>query len=367
MKVECVKDRLAEAVQKAEKFTGKNLTLPILSCIYIEAEKNGVVIRATNLELGIEIRIPAKVSEEGKIAVPGSTLSNFLSHLYHDKNVNLESEEGSLVVSTPHSSTTIKTQPTEDFPLIPKVEGEVTLSLHPDEILNGIRSVWYSAAVSSMKPELSSIYMYHDGDDSLVFVATDSFRLAEKRIRTKKGKELGKVLIPFKNAGEIVRVLDGVKDDVEVSLGNGQIAFQYDHIYVVSRVIDGTFPDYEQIIPKEAKTEVVVIKKDLLNSLKLANVFSDQFNQITFTIKPEGKKFELRTKNNDVGETVDSVEAVVKGEDIHISFNYKYIADCFQSLSSDSVNLSFNGLGKPLVIRGISDKSFLYLVMPMNK
>ena len=140
-----------------------------------------------------------------------------------------------------------------------------------------------------------------------------------------------------------------------------------DGVYLVSRVIDGSFPDYKQIIPKEYKTEVVLLKQDLLSALKLGNVFSDTFNQIILRVVPGEKLFEITTKNTTVGENHNVLETVLKGEDITISFNYKYIIDCFQSIKSDSLALSFSGLGKPLLVKGVSDRSFLYIVMPMNK
>ena len=183
----------------------------------------------------------------------------------------------------------------------------------------------------------------------------------------KKGKDLGTVLIPFKNVSEIVRLLESYRGEVSVSLNSNQISFEFGGVYMVSRVIDGTFPDYKQIIPKEFKTEVVVLKQDLFSALKLANVFSDSFHQVVFKIVPGDKVFELSTRNADVGEGKMSVEAVLKGEDVGISFNYKYITECFQSFESDSLTLSFSGMGRPLVIRGVSDKTFSYVVMPMNK
>lgn len=132
-------------------------------------------------------------------------------------------------------------------------------------------------------------------------------------------------------------------------------------------MIDGNFPDYKQIIPKETKTEVTVLKQDLVSSLKIANIFADKFSQVIFNINPSEKTLRITTKNMDVGENINSIDAVIKGEGLNISFNYKYIMDCFQSIDSDSISLSFSDMNRPMIIRGVSDKSFLYLVMPMNK
>jgi len=368
MKIECLKDKLSWAIAKAEKVTGKNLTLPVLSCVLLEAEKNNLTIKATNLDLGIEISIPVKTDKDGKVAVPGAVLNNFISSLGSDKTVTLEFVDGNLNISTESSSAVIKALPYEDFPTIPRVSDEKTFKITSTDFSKGLKAVWYSSAVSSMKPELSSVYIYPNDEDEIVFVATDSFRLAEKKIKSKKQvKDFSQILIPFKNIAEIIRILDEIKDEVTVCLDKNQISFTYSNIYLNSRVIDGVFPDYKQILPKEYKTEVIVLKQDLLNALKTANIFSDSFNQIHMRVVPSAKLFELKTKNANVGENTNKLDCNVSGEEVSINFNYKYVADCFQSVDSDSVSLSFNGLSRPVVVKGVSDKSFTYLVMPMNK
>ena len=367
MKIEAIKNKLTDALNHAERVTGRNMSLPVLGCVLLYADSGNLKISATNLDLGIEISLPVRVVEKGALAVPGKVLSSFISHLTGDGGVVLETLNNNLKVSTKHITTTIKSLPHEDFPTIPNVSSENSLKINTKDFIDGLKSVWYSASLSSIKPELSSIYIYSDDSNNLVFVATDSFRLAEKKVKTKKTKQLGQILIPFKNVGEIVKIFEGVGGEIEVRIDKNQIAFLYGEMHLTSRIIDGVFPDYKQIIPKEFKTSVVVLKQDLANALKLANIFSDKLNQINIKAAPSKRIFELNTKNADVGENNNKLDAVFEGEDISINFNYKYIADCFQSINSDSVTLGFNGLSRPVVIKGVSDKSFLYLVMPMNK
>jgi len=366
MKIECVKEKVVPAFQYAERVTGKNLTLPVLGCILLEAKNNSLTIRATNLDLGIEIHVPVKIEKEGVVAVPGQILSQFVASLQGDKNIKIEAVEGNLSISSSMASTTIKSMSSEDFPTIPVVPKEKTFDIVASDFVRGLKSVWYSSSVSGIKPELSSILIASE-EDVLVFAATDSFRLAEKRIKTKKQNDFGQILIPFKNIPEIVRVLEGMEGTTTVALSKNQISFSSDGVYLVSRVVDGVFPDYKQIIPKESKTEAIVLKQDLLHSLKLATIFSDKFNQVGVSVRPEQKVFELKTRSNEVGENVSRLIATVSGEDVEINFNYKYIIDCFQSIDVDTICLQFNGLNRPVVIRGVSDKTFMYLVMPMNR
>ncbi len=366
MKIECIKEKLHGAVSKAEKISGKHLTLPVLSCILLEAKKNILYVRSTNLDVGVEISFPVKVDEEGIVAISGTILSGFLSNLHTDKNIKLETVKGNLSVSGGKTSITIKSVPFEDFPTIPKITDGSTFHLESDDLLKGLTSVWYSSGTSSMKPELSSVYIYGE-EDSLVFVATDSFRLAEKKVKTKKPKDFAHILIPFKNVLEIVRVFEEVKGEITVEANKNQISFSAEGIYLTSRVVEGVFPDYKQIIPKKFTTEVILLKQDLVNTLKISNLFSDAFRQVHMNVDPSKKIFEIQTKNADVGESISSPEGALTGENIAINFNYKYIMDCFQSIDTDSVSLEFSALNRPMVIRGVGDRSFTYLVMPMNK
>lgn len=366
MKVECLREKLAYATGKAERITGKNLTLPVLSCVLLEAKGSQLTLRVTNLDLGLEIKIPAKIEAEGVVAIPGSLLNTVLSSLYDDKNVILESQEGNIVVRTANNTTTLKSLPYEDFPTIPVVDTANRFILHPKDFIEGLRSVWYSASISSIKPELSSVYIYSD-EEHMSFVATDSFRLAEKKMKLKKAKDFVNVLIPFKNVPEIIKVLENHEEEIEVGLDKNQISFEFNGVYLTSRVIDGTFPDYKQIIPKEFVTEVSMLKQDLMNTLKVSRVFSDQFNQISVKILPSKNLIELKTRNNDLGESNNVVKATITGDALEMNFNYKYIVDCFQSIEDSTIVLKFSGANRPLVITGTSDQTFTYLVMPMNR
>ena len=366
MKIECIKDRLVDAVGKAEKVAGRNPTQPTLSGLHLEANKNVLTIRATNLDLCISTSVAIKTIEPGEVVVPAHTLNAFLSSLVKEKSIVLSTKGQTLHVATESTETSIKTLNLEDFPIIPEIKDDDSFSLPSKDLVLGLKSVLYAAAIGSMKPELSSIYFGHEGD-SIVFAATDSFRLAEKRVKVKKTPHFKYILIPQKNASEIIRIFDSVDDNISISVEENQAAFRGGGIYLTSRIIDGVFPDYKQIIPKEITTKAVVLKQDLSNSLKTALIFSDSLNQLTLTLAPTKKLFEIESKNNNVGENVYAIEAAIEGKDLVINVNHRYITDCFQSISADTINLSFSGQAKPIVITGVGDKSFMYLTMPMNK
>jgi len=368
MKLELNLKKLKNAISTIDRIAGKHMTLPVLSCVLIEVKGNIATFKATNLDIGIEVTVPVKSNEDGTLTVPANIISSFVSQIAgEDQVIKLEDSSGNLQITTNKSKGLIKTQPFDDFPSIPRVIDGKEFTLSPESFLKGLKSVWYSSSVSSVKPELSSVYIYKD-DFGLVFAATDSFRLAEKKIKIPNTTNINDILIPFKNIPDIIRVLENMKDSVSVLLNKNLISFSTNDTYLVSRLIDGIFPDYQQIIPKNFSTEIVILKQDLINALKVSNIFSDKFNQVHLSIDPKAKTFKIQTKNSDIGENSTSVEASLNGDAIEINFNYKYIADCFQSIDADSLSLQFSGNNRPMVIRPISgDQSFMYLAMPMNR
>ena len=365
MKLECEIDKIKNGILQVERITGKNLTLPVLSSILFIAKNKSLKLRATNLSLGVEIEIPAKIEKEGIVAVSGSTLAGIFSNIFQNENIYIEGESGNLLIKTKKSEIKVKGQVYDDFPTIPIVDGKI-FEIESKKLVDGIKSVYYSSSVSDIKPEISSVYIYSK-EDSLIFVSTDSFRLAEKKIKIKGIEEISGILIPYKNISEILRIFGDVQDTVKVCFNKNQISFYSDNIYLTSRIIDGVFPDYCQIIPKEFKVEAIVLKQDLLNALKISNLFSDKFNQINLKILQKEKIFELSSANNDIGENRTYLDAVISGEDAVLGFNYKYFLDCLQSINTDSIIIKLNQSSKPMVISGNSDNSFTYLIMPMNR
>lgn len=349
-----------------EKVSAKNPNLPVLSCILLIVKNKQLILRSTNLDLGIESTIPVKVEKEGIIAVPAVTFYQTIVSTHGSNTVSLEINDGNLNVTTSISKTIIKALPHDDFPTLPTIQKPQKLTMKVADILDGIRSVWYSASLTSIKPEQSSVYLYPHGKN-IVFVSTDSFRLAEKTVPSPRTTEFPPILIPLKNLSDIIRVFEYKGGEVEVHLSETQISFLFDKLYLTSRLVDGDFPDYKQIIPKEQTTEAVVLKQDLVSAFKKITIFADRFNQVSFSVKPSKKVFTLSSSNSDVGETVETVNAALSGDDLNINFNHKYVTDCLQSIHSDSVSLVFSGINKPIVVKGVSDNTFLYLVMPMNR
>lgn len=367
MKIEVIKEKLLEAVTQAERVAGKHASLPVLSSIVIEAYFGGTVtVRATNLDVGVELVIPAKVEEVGVVALGGSLLKAFLANAPQGKNVICESVGSIFKVISGSGEAVFNTMPADDFPVIPKVDSGKTFYIGAKELVGGLKSVVWSASTSTIKPELGSVYVYEE-DDDLVFVATDSFRLAERRIKSKKIKEFDPILIPSKNVMEMIRVFELFSGDLSITISKNQLSITTSDTHLSSRVIDGNFPDYRQIIPREFVTKATILKQDLAQVLKLGGFFSDTFNQVILSFDPKAKSLTFQTKNSEVGESKQEVKGSLEGEEITLPFNHRYLSDCLQSIEAESVTLKVAGQNKPMIITPAGSNSFTYLVMSMNR
>lgn len=365
MEIFCLKNDLKKAVLLCEKISSKNINLPILSNILINTEEKELKLTATNLELGVTIAIPAKIEKEGKIIIPATILNNLLFNIQEDGDIFLELKDNNLIISTKNNSALIKNQIIDDFPILPKIKTDQVFSIPTLDFISGLKSVLYACSLSNAKPEISSIFLYSDKNKMFTFAATDSFRLAEKKINY-LFDNFGPILIPFKTAVEIIRIFDGYNGNLDLYFNKNQINIESDNIKFVSKLTDGVFPDYNQIIPKKFSTDVIIDKNLFINSLKISSVFLGKLNDLNLIVN-SGENFLItKTSNNNIGENISKIPAEITGEPIKITFNHKYIFDCLPYIDSEKIILRFSGDGKPLLILGIKDNNFQYLAMPMN-
>jgi len=366
MNISIEKKEFSDAVYKVARFAEKkSTTLPALSSILIIAEKESIKMRATNLETGIDLKIDGKCSHEGVVAVPATILQQIASSLTQEGSITIEHIGDIISIISGTSKSIIKTVPYDDFPSIPFPENPKNRMVIQGVILKNLFSSIASCASSStVRPELASIYISIEGG-VLTAVATDSFRLAEKKIPlTNKGTQ-GKFLIPSKNAIEIAQALPD--DDIIISFDEHQCAFIATKGMFVSRLTNATYPDYRQIIPKESIVEAIILRKDFENALKRTTIFSDSFQKVRIHFNAKKNNFSFFAKNVDIGESSESVPARISGNDLDLSFNHRYLSAAFSLTVAESISLTAAGIGRPLIIKGVGDTSLLYLVSPMNQ
>lgn len=360
------KKEFTEAVARVSRFAEKrSATLPVLAGIAILAGDDGIKLRATNLETGIDFKINGTIETQGVVVLPANTLREITSSYGGSGTIKLEHTGDTVVITSPGARSTLKTLPYEDFPTLPFPDaGDVKFSLSGTDLRTLVTTVASCASPSTVRPELGSVYLSAEGG-VVKAVATDSFRLAEKHLSVSGAISPFGILIPSKNALDVVQTIPDSM--VEVLINEHQCAFSWPNGIITTRLVTVPYPDYAQIIPKSFVSEAIVLRKDFESALKRASVFSDSFQKVRTSFSTEEKKLIFSARNSDVGESSEGVPASISGEAVELSFNHRYLQAPLSLITSESISLSAAGIGRPLVIKGVGDATLLYLVMPMNQ
>lgn len=384
MKLICTEDNFKKAIFNCERVVSKKNTLPILNNILFETEKGGLKLSATNLEIGVSSKIGAKIEKEGRITVPAKLISSFSNNLPNGENISLELVDNNLKIKSGGNKAVIKGVSAEDFPLIPSKKTEFLLDISNIELKNAILKVMPAVAFNEARQELTGINLILT-EKELIFAATDSFRLSECWVKlgeNNKNTENYKlfieknenVIIPASVLVELNRILTpDVENRVKITIEEGQIFFEIDGIKLVSRLINGKYPEYKHIMPAEYKTRIVGQKQILQNAIKMASVFSaGGSNEITLKINQEEEKIFILSSSAEVGENSAELKFDITGPSQEVVFNAKYLLDGINSTTTSQVAILLNSEATPVAVREINEKSgevlenFTYIVMPIK-
>lgn len=360
------KKEFGEAVASVGRFAErKSATLPVLSGIAIVAGDDGIKLRATNLETGIDLKVNGTIKEQGVVALPATTLREISTSFSGSGQITLEHSGDTVVISSQTGRSTLRTLSYEDFPTLPYPEAPKTSFEVSGAVIRGlINTVGPCASPSMVRPELASILLSLDGG-VLKGVATDSFRLCEKKVTVSTNTEAFSILLPAKNALEIAAILPD--DSIQMLIDEHQCAFSWKGGLLTTRLVSANYPDYTQIIPKTYVAEATLLRKDLEAGLKRTAIFADSFQKVRIALDPKEGAVSLSARNSEVGESAERFPAAVSGESVELSFNHRYLQAPLPVITVDSITLSASGIGRPLVLKGVGDTSYLYLVMPMNQ
>ena len=361
------KKEFMEAVRTVTRFAERrSATLAALSGIAIIADSDVIKLRATNLEVGIDLAVNGNIKQAGVVVLPAAVLREFATSLAGEGTVTIEYAGETAVITQPGGKSVLKTLPAEDFPTIPiPTKTDKNPSLKGQTLIDLFGAVIACASPSTVRPELNSVLFSQEGG-ILTAVASDSFRLAEKKVPNKDSGTPFSILIPAKNIGDILPVLppEGM---VNLLIDEHQCAFSWEQGVATTRLVSAQYPDYAQIIPKTFAAEATLLRKDLEVALHRVAVFSDSFQKVQCAFNSKEKKMVLSSHNSDVGESSETVAATITGESFTLSFNHRYLSAPLSLIQTDTLTLGAAGVGRPLIIRGAGDTSFLYLVMPMNQ
>lgn len=367
MKVFSTQRDLSFALEVVSRAINPNNTLPVLNNILIKTEGKKLHLFGTNLEIAAHISIPVDVTNEGAITIPARLITSYIS-LLQDEKIELKTEEGHVLhIKTKTSETKIKGISADEFPLIPKVEKEYSLTLKASILAEAIEQTIFSAAVTPMRPILAGVYFQTD-KNLLKLVATDSYRLSEKKIKLEKKTEKPfECIVPLRTLLELSRILAmKYKDElVEVQISKNQILFAIDGIELTSRLIEGRFPDYEKIIPRAAKTKLEIDTGRLALATKRVCLFArENNNNITITATNDGKLV-ITTDETRVGEERAEIDMKITGENNKIALNAEYFLEGLNHIR-DRATIEIDEKLTPIIMRQSKTDDFLYLIMPLK-
>lgn len=374
MKLLILQEKLKEGLNIIERVASKSLTLPILNNALIAAEKNFLNLVATDLEIGINWWALAKVEKEGKITIPSRLFSSLVDLLPNEK-INLRAENNNLVIECKNYKTQVRGVAADEFPIIPKIaEGEF-IFVNNSSFCQSLGQVVDIAVLSTIRPEISGIYFLFQ-KNLITIAATDSFRLGEKKIFLKSNSLLKKdytLILPQKAAKEIINIFGGREGELKIYFSSNQIMFEspmpetgHPQVQLVSRLIEGEYPNYQEIIPREYKTQLTLDKDEFLNQIKSASLFSGKANEIKIKTASKKKEIEIFSQSEDIGNYQSLIPGKIKGEDVEISFNYRFLLDGILNVKSSEIILELNGDSGPGVLKPVGDQSYIYVVMPIK-
>ncbi|PIT86775.1 MAG: DNA polymerase III subunit beta [Candidatus Magasanikbacteria bacterium CG10_big_fil_rev_8_21_14_0_10_43_6] len=375
MKFTCTKENILYGLQVVSGLATKPSHLPILSHIRITATESGVELVSTNLEIAIKAFVRAKVEQPGSFTVPAKTLLDYVQ-LLSDEQLSILQEGSELVVSCGRSSTKIKGSSAEEYPVIPEVEEQHAYALSAKRLKESLSQIVFAAAKNEIRPELSGVFMgfFVRDKKGLILAATDSYRLAERFVHVDQGSETTESIVPGKTVTEFVRLLslslarEQAEHDVRMWISGGQIALRFDQFEVTSRLVDGTYPDYTQIIPTEFKTTVTFSPQILVNSIKAASLFTTSgVNAVTFHVEPSESRVGISSTSTQTGEHETTLDVEVLGETNDIVLNHRYVLDGLSHLAEGDIEFKMNATDAPCLFKAKESDDYVYIVMPIRQ
>lgn len=368
------KDILKEVLGAVERIVSSSHSLLILKNILLRVEKNILKVSSTDLEIGMRYSVLVQGEKEGSIAVPARQFSQFVSFL-SDGPVTLETRNTVLDVISQDSHTQIKGFSSQDFPIIPSLHGdEKGTEIENPVYIQGLRQVVGMTGKSQARPEISGVFFMCEGKE-LRLVSTDSFRLAEKLFRVRQAVEKPfSFILPQRTAQELIHIFGDRPGTSTLYLSSSQLIADYKandspsqtHIQLVSRLIEGEYPNYQEVIPTKFVATAVLPRQQLLNQLRGVGVFAGKMNEVHILISPERKGVELTAQTGELGESASFTEGDITGKETEASFNWRFFAEGLAQFSGEQIEFSMNSAEGPTLLREPQREGYLYVVMPIR-
>lgn len=375
MKISSLQENLKNGLFMVGHIAGKNVNLPILSNVFIDVKDGHIHLVTTDLEVGIVCTVRGKVAVEGGYTIEAKVLSDYMAVL-PNKKVDIELKDNKLLIECDNYKTIIKGQGADDYPLIPKIEKKEYYKIKIDDFKKALAQVIFAVSTAETRVELSGVY-FNFTKDQLTLAATDSYRLAEKTVKINTNvKENRNIIVPAKTLQELVRILSALKntevdeasEEISIYLSENQILFAVTNVELVSRLIEGQYPDYQQIIPKNYGTTATINRIELTRAVKAAAIFSKTgINDVNLDFPAGKNQIVVTAASGQTGENITELEAQVKGKDNGIVLNYRYLLDGLNNIDSENVILEVIDANTPCILKPEQANGYLYIVMPIKQ
>lgn len=363
MKIICTRQNLIQGVTTAQRAVSSKNPLPILSGILITAANNKLELQATDLEMGIQCVVPCTVQEEGAIVLPAKYLGEIVRRL-PDSPIQIETIQGNnVIIRYGQSEITINGFNPEEFPVLPKPQGKNSLVIAEEELKEYLRQILFATSSDENRPVFTGVLM-ETGEGKIRFIATDTHRLALREINDNASIDDISVIIPGKTLNELARVIGAADREVTISLGDNQVIFGMEDTLLISRLIEGQFPNYRQVIPQGYKSRIRVKTKDLLESVERASLLARVGTQI-IRLNIDEEKVIIHA-NTEVGKIYEEVPIYLQGAPIQIAFNALYLIDSLRAIGSESIYFDLSGPLSPGILRPVEGDEYLSLVLPVR-
>ncbi len=365
MKFTVLTKNIQQGLNVVKNIVGKNLNLPVLNTILVTAKNNQINLSTTNLELGINYYLNANIENEGRTAIPAKIFSDFILNI-KDEKIEISLKDNILNIQSNNFKTKLICFDHKDFPLIPRLKKDPVVIIPARLLKNALNSVFDSISISQTRPELGGVFI--NFNKSKVYLAsTDSFRLTEKIINIDSNKSIS-VIIPRNTTAELIKILTDYEKDISINIEENQIQFNSDDFEIVSRLIDGRYPDYQKVIPTKLTLQLLLKKEDLQNNIRLAGLFSSNINDIGLRI--DKKEIVIFSKNSDRGEfnsRLKNNQGFEINEPFEVLLNHNYLVDGLKNIQSEDVIFEYTGEGAPVVLKPKDpDLNYTYLIMPLK-
>lgn len=353
---------LAKHINIAQKGISSRTTLQILDGILIEAQKDRIKLTATDLEISIETFVQAEVQHEGSIVVNSKIFGEIIKKL-PDAWINIEVNNNNINIKCENSEFNIIGNPGEDYPDLPLVIEEKSFVLPKDLFKNAIRQTVFATTQDETRPSLTGVLLEIE-NNVISFVSLDGYRLALRKIPTKSDVSL-KIIIPGRSLNELNKILDDREEDINISYAQGQVVFNIGDTIVYTRLLDGQFFNYKDIMRKDHKTNVIVNKREFQNGLERASLLAKEEKANLVRLNVLDEQVIIRS-NSEIGDVFEQISSTQNGENLNIAFNSRYILEGIKIMDAEEIQLNFMGSLNPCIITGVDDDSYTYLVLPVR-